>query len=124
MDSINKAAEKLTATASPPGLLPPPVGWVTRGERLAQEVKKLSTAEDSAKAFKSLMNQQQKEVIWKLLGLENHYDDIGVAYNRIHNKPRELQVLKMSDSESFLSRSFVDRVLEGREISDSIVPME
>ena len=66
MDGVNNAAKKPTNTNPNPGPSPPPTGRVTRGERIAQDVKKLPTAKDAASAFESLTNHQQKEVLWKL----------------------------------------------------------
>ena len=103
MDGINKVAYNITATTPPPGPQPHPSGWATRGERLAQEVNKLLTAEDAASTFESLMDQQHKEVLWNIVESKNRYDDLGVAYNRIQNKPIALQVLNMFDSENILN---------------------
>ena len=66
-------------------------------------MKKSPTAEDAVSTFELLADQQQKEFLWKLAELENQYDDIEVACNRIHNKPTALQVLKMFDSENILN---------------------
>ena len=64
-----------------------------------------------------MTNHQLKEVLWKLIESANKYDDLGVAHKIIHNKPMALQFLKMFDSENILNQSFVERVLEGREMS-------
>ena len=58
MDSINNADEKPTDNDPPLGPLPPHDGRVNRGERLAQEVKKLPTAKNAASAFGSLIDQK------------------------------------------------------------------
>ena len=54
--------------------------------------------------------------------MENQYGDLWVAYNRIQNKPTVLKFLKIFDSENILNGLFVNRVLEGQESSESIVP--
>ena len=51
MGSIKNVAEKPTDTSPPPGPPSPPSGQVTRGERLAQEVNKLTTSKDAALMF-------------------------------------------------------------------------
>ena len=103
MDSINKVAYSITDTTPPTGPQPHPDGWVTRGERLAQEVNKLLTAEDAASTFELLTDQHHKAVLWNIVELENKDDDLGVVYNIIQNKPMALQFLKMFDSEKILN---------------------
>ena len=96
-------AYSITDTTPPTGPQPHPDGWVTRGERLAQEVNKPLTSEDAASTFESLTDQHHKAVLWNIVESENMYDDLGVAYNRIQNKPMALQFLKMFDSEKILN---------------------
>ena len=46
----------------------------------------MPTTKDAASTFESLTDQQQKEVLWKLVDSANQYNDLGVAYNIIKNK--------------------------------------